>query len=68
MEVKKYRVSFDKNNENPFKNKLHKFIRENKLKALTQTLYLENENTVIILVYADKETHNKLISAGFSVV
>jgi hypothetical protein len=65
MEVRKYKVPFDKNKENPFKTKLHEFIRENGLKALTQTLNLENENTVIILVFADKETHNKLINAGF---
>jgi|GEM_PF-4784195 hypothetical protein len=65
---KKYRVTFDKKTENPYFTKLHKFVKENRLKAILHPLYLENENTVIILVLAESEVHNKVSDSGFSLV
>ena len=62
---KKYRIQFDRQKESPFNTKLHSFIRENKLKAIVHPLQIENENTVIILIIANAETHNKIKSAGF---
>jgi hypothetical protein len=65
---KKYKVAFDKKTENPYFTKLHKFVKESRLKAILHPLYLENENTVVILVLAENEIHNKMSDNGFTAV